>query len=150
IVRRIGDRRPRFFDLRHHRIHFCLASDIVAERTLSRASRAQRNFGFMGERCAGPNGELQTVLEIEEGDRAMLKLRADNSPRRQTESIPIEPQRPLQVVNTESNDRDPRLHSRTSAPLRCTRGKKLETGYFLETVLPRLNCRQFIEDWERF
>ena len=25
-------------------------------------------------------------------------------------SIPIEPQRPLQIVNTESNDRDPRLH----------------------------------------
>jgi hypothetical protein len=66
IVRRIGDHRARFFDLCHDRIYFCFARDIVAERALSRASRAKRNFGFMGERCAEPNGELQAMLKIKE------------------------------------------------------------------------------------
>jgi hypothetical protein len=97
-------------DLRHDRIHFGFARDIVAEGTLGRASRAKRNFGFMGERCAGPNGEFQAMLKIKEGDGAMLKLRADDPLRRQTESIPIKPQRSLQIVNTKRNDRDPWLH----------------------------------------
>ena len=126
-MRRIGDHRARFFDLRHDLIYFCFARDIVAERALSRASRAKWNFGFMGERCAGPNGELQAMLKIKEGDGAMLKLRADDPLRRQTEPIAIKPQRPLQIVDTESNDGDSRLHRRTSAPL-----WKCETGYVSE------------------
>jgi hypothetical protein len=84
VVRRVGDRRARFFDLRHDLIYFCLALDIVAERALSRASRAKRNFGLMGERCAGPNGELQAMLKIKEGDGAMLELRADDALRWKT------------------------------------------------------------------
>jgi hypothetical protein len=69
--------------------------NIVSKRELRGASRAKRNFGFMGERCAGPNGELQAELEIKESNGAMLKLRADDPLRRQTEPIPIKPQRPL-------------------------------------------------------
>ena len=117
IVRRVGDRRARFFDLRHDRIHFCLARDIVTERALSRASRTQWHLGFMGDRCARPDGQLQAMLKFKEGDGAMLILRADDALRRQTEPIAIKPQRPFQIVNTEGNDRDPWLHSRTSAPL---------------------------------
>jgi hypothetical protein len=67
------------------------------------------------------------MLKIKEGDGAMLELRADDSLRRQTESIAIKPQRALQIVNPESNDRDPRLHSRTSAPF-----WKWEIGYVSE------------------
>jgi len=59
----------------------------------------------MGDILATPDGQLQAALEIKEGDGAMLKLRADDSPRRQTEPIPIKRQRSLQIVNTESNDR---------------------------------------------
>lgn len=76
IMRRIGDRRARFFDLRHDGIYFCFARDIVAERALSRASRAKRNFGLMGKRCAGPNGELQAMLKIKEGDGAIRGMLA--------------------------------------------------------------------------
>ena len=123
VVRRVGDRRARFFDLGHNRIHFGFARDIVTERALCRASRTKRNFGFMGERCTGANGEFQAMLKIKEGDGAMLILRADDALRRQTEPIAIKPQRPFQIVNTEGNDRDPRLHSRTSAPLWCTGGR---------------------------
>ena len=47
----------------------------------------------------------------------MLELRADDALRRQTEPIAIKLQRPFQIVNTERNDRDSRLHIRTSAPL---------------------------------
>lgn len=54
----------------------------------------------------------------------MHKLRTDDALRRQTEPIAIKPQRSLQIVNTESNDRDPWFHSRTNAPL-----WKCEIGY---------------------
>ena len=53
IVLRIGDRRACLLHLGYDRIHFGFARDVVAECTLSRASRAQRHLGFMGERCAG-------------------------------------------------------------------------------------------------
>src|SRR5262245_27690438 len=55
------------------------------------------------------------MLKIEEGDRSMLKLRAHDPLCWQTESIAIEFQRALQIVNTKRNDRDPWLHRRTSA-----------------------------------
>ena len=110
IVRWIGDRRARLVHLRHDRIYFCFARDIVAERTFSRASRAQRNVGLMGERCAGPNGELQPMLKIKERDCTVLKLRTHDALRRQTEPIAIQLQRSFQIVDTESNDRDPWLH----------------------------------------
>jgi hypothetical protein len=53
------------------------------------------------------------MLKIKEGDGAMLKLRADDLPCRQTESIAIKPQRSLQIVNPESNHGDSWLHGRT-------------------------------------
>ena len=83
----------------------------------------------MGERCAGPNGELQAILKIKEGDGAMLKLRADDPLRRQTEPIAIKPQRPFQIVNPERNNRDSWFHRRTSVPRCRTKDKKFPTGY---------------------
>lgn len=77
----------------------------------------------MGEKCAGPNGELQAMLKIKEGDGAMLKLRADDPLRRQTEPIAIKPQRPFQIVDTERNNRDSWLHRRITAPLWRTEGR---------------------------
>ena len=64
------------------------------------------------------------MLKIEEGDGPMLELRANDSPRRQTESVTIKPQRSLQIIDPQRNDRDPRLHRLTSAP-----SWKCETGY---------------------
>ena len=63
----------------------------------------------------------------------MLELPADDPLRRQIESIPIKRQRSLQIINTESNDRDPRLHSRTSAPF-----WKCEIGYVSEEKVSNL------------
>jgi hypothetical protein len=137
VVRRVGDRRARCFDLCHNRIHFGFACDIVAKRKFCSASRTKRNFGFMGERCAGPNGEFQAMLKFKEGDGSMLELRADDALRRQTEPIAIEPQRPLQIVDTKRNDRDPRLYSRTCAPLWRTKDKKFPTGYVSERKVSR-------------
>jgi len=145
IVWRVSDRRACSFGLRHDCIHFGLARDIVAERALSRASRAKRNFGFMGERCAGPNGELQPVLEIEEGDRAMLELRADDPLRRQTEPIAIKSQRSLQIVNTESNDRDPWLHLFITAPLKRMKHKIIETSYFFRG---KVSTEGVVDHWQ--
>ena len=132
IVRRVGDDRACLAHLCHDRIHFGLARDIVAERELSGALRPQRNLGLMGDVCARSNGQFQAVLEIEKCNSAMFELRADDAPSRQTESIPIEFQRSLQIVDTKSNDRDPWLHSRTITSRWRTRTKKCETGYVSE------------------
>lgn len=116
-MRLVGDRRAHLFYLCHDRIHLSFARDIVAERTRSRASRPQRDLGLMDDRFAMPDGQLQAAFKIKEGDSAMLELPADDSPRRQTEPVAIILQRPLQIVDTESNNGDAWLHSRTSAPL---------------------------------
>ena len=87
IVRRVGDYGSCLLDLGHDLIHFSLARDTMAQREFRGASRAKRNVGFMGERCAGPNGELQAMLKIKEGDGTMLILPAHNPLRRQTESL---------------------------------------------------------------
>ena len=104
----------------------------MAQRKLGRTRRADRKSGIMRKACARPECQPEPYLQLKEGDRAMLKLRADDSLSRQTEPIPIKPQRSFQIVNTESNDRDSRLHIRTSAPFWHTKGKKFETGYVLE------------------
>jgi hypothetical protein len=83
----------------------------------------------MGDVFARPNGQFQAVLEIEKCNSAMFELRADDAPSRQTESIPIEFQRSLQIVDTESNDRDPWLHRPTKTPRWRTMTKKFATGY---------------------
>lgn len=124
-MRRVGDRRAGLLDLRHHRIHFGFTPNIVAKRELRGTSRPKWNFGFMGEGCAGLNGELQPMLKIKEGDCTILEFRANDSLSRQAESIAIKPQRPFQIVNTESNDRDPWLHILTMAPAWRTKDKKL-------------------------
>ena len=67
------------------------------------------------------------MLKIKEGDGAILKLRADDPLRRQTKPITIKPQRSLQIVNTEGNNRDSWFHRRTSAP-----HWKWEIGYVLQ------------------
>ena len=121
IVRRIGDRRASLLHLGYHCVHLGLTPNVVPERKLSGASRSQWYFGFMGERCAGLNGKLQTMLKIEERDRAMFELPADDALRRETQSITIKFQRLFQIVNTESNPRDSWLHNRMSAPFLARR-----------------------------
>jgi hypothetical protein len=66
----------------------------------------------------------------------MLKLRADDPLRRQTESVSIKPQRSLQIVNAESNDGDSWLHGYISALFWRIEDKKCETGYDSVTKVP--------------
>ena len=61
----------------------------------------------MGDAFSRPDCQLETCLQIEERHRTMLKLRAGNSFGFQTQAIPIEPQRPLQVIDSDGNESDP-------------------------------------------
>jgi hypothetical protein len=77
------------------------------------------------------------MLKIKERDCTVLKLRAHDALRRQTEPIAIKPQRALQIVDTESNDRDSRFHRRARAPLWRTKENKFPTGYVSERKVSR-------------
>jgi hypothetical protein len=65
----------------------------------------------MGKAFARPDCELQTGLQVEEGHRAMLELRADDAWRFQAKPVAIEPQRALEIVDPDSDESDSRLHA---------------------------------------
>ena len=52
----------------------------------------------------------------------MFKLRTDNAFGFESQSVAIKPERPLQVINTDRDERNPRLHVKTlSAALEAAR-----------------------------
>jgi hypothetical protein len=65
----------------------------------------------MGDAVARPYPELQPALQLEERDRAVLELLADDALGLQAQAVAVEPQRPLQVVHAERDERDPGLHA---------------------------------------
>ena len=55
----------------------------------------------MGKTFAEPNGELESGLQIEESDRAMRELPADDAFGLQPEAVPVEPERGFQVIDAD-------------------------------------------------
>jgi hypothetical protein len=68
----------------------------------------------VGDAFAEPEPELQARLQVEENDRAVLELLADDALGRQAQAIAIEAERPLQVVDADRDQGDPRLHGLAS------------------------------------
>jgi hypothetical protein len=67
------------------------------------------------------------VLQLEERDRAMLELLADDAFRAQTEAVAVEPHRLLQIIDAERQQRDSRFQvpsPRGGSPGPCSRAIK--------------------------
>ena len=64
------------------------------------------------ERCPRPQRKLQALAQLEEDDRAVLELLADDPIGRPAEAVPIEGQRSLQILDTQGDEGDPRFHQR--------------------------------------
>jgi hypothetical protein len=66
--------------------------------------------GVVGDVGAFEDREFQAAGEIEEGDRAMLELAADDALRRQAQPVAVEFQRRLEVIDAEGENGDTRFH----------------------------------------
>ena len=82
----------------------------MTDAELGRASAGDRESGIVRKARSRPERELQARLEIEERDRAVLELRADDALGLQSEPVTVEPHRAVEVVDSERKQRDARLH----------------------------------------
>src|SRR5262245_32178989 len=98
--------------LLHHGVDFGLRSDVVGDAELGLAATAQGDAGIVGQAPARPERELQTGLEIEERDRPVFELRADDAFGLEAEPVAIELDRSLEVVDAECDEGYPRFHER--------------------------------------
>ena len=114
ILCRFDDGRTGLFRLLHHRIHFFFTAYIMADRAFRGTWPGLGNFCVVRNIRPRPKRELQPVLQIEKGDCAMLKFRADDPVRRQPQPVAIKLQRPLQIVHALCNDCDSWFHLLTA------------------------------------
>src|SRR5215211_6100317 len=87
--------------LLHHGVDFLAAVNVVAEAELRRAALGLRDAGIPREVASLPDGEDEAVLQLEEGDGAVLVFRADDAVGGQAEAVAIERDRSLQVVDAD-------------------------------------------------
>src|SRR6478752_159851 len=109
LSRWLHDPRTGLLGLRHHGVDFLLAASVVAYGELGRAARRFRDSGVVSEIVSRPDRELETMLQIEEGDGAMLELAPDDAFGWKPE-VSVERERAFQVVDPYGEYRDPWLH----------------------------------------
>ena len=100
-LRSLDDLRPRLLRLPHDRVDFLPGGDVVADGELERAGCLQGQAAVRGEALAWPQGQLQSRAQVEEGDRAILQLRADDALRAESQAIPVERDGALEVIDPE-------------------------------------------------
>src|SRR5687768_2892282 len=98
----------------HDGIDLLLRGNVVPEREVGGTGAVHGETCVMGETFARPDRKLQARLEVEERYRAMLELLSDDTRRLQPETVPIEPKRPLQVVDADGEHAEPWFHRNTS------------------------------------
>jgi hypothetical protein len=103
-------RAPAADGLRHHGIDLGLARDIVTDGEFGRAAAGLSDAGVMGDVGAFEDRELQAVPQIEEGDSAVLELLADDAFGRKPQSVSVEFERRLQIIDTKRDDTDASFH----------------------------------------
>lgn len=87
--------------LLHHRIDFISRIYIVTEAAFGRRCRAEPQTRVVCEIAALPECEFQPTLKVKERNRAVLELLTDNPLRRKSETVAIEGDSTLQIVNAE-------------------------------------------------
>ena len=83
-------------------LHF--TGDIVSESESRVRCGSDGKSGVVRDTCLWPEGEAESVLEIEKCHRAILELFSDNSCSRKTEAITIESYRFLEIAYGKSDN----------------------------------------------
>src|SRR5262249_45898105 len=94
-------------------VDFASGSYVVPKGELGRAGAAKRESRIMRNACARPERKFQAHLQFKERDGPIRELAAHNAVRRQAKPIAVEPDGRLQIIHTEGDERDPRLHTQT-------------------------------------
>src|SRR5512134_2726538 len=100
--------------LLHHVIDFRLGRDVMPDGELGRARASVRDPRIVSNALSGPEREFQSGLKFEERDGAMFELRADNAFGLQPKAVPVEPDRRLEIVDTDRDERDAEFHAHSS------------------------------------
>jgi hypothetical protein len=111
--------RPGFHGCSHHRIHRCGTGHVVPQAAFGRTCRSDRKARVMGEISARPEREPQPALELEERYRAMRKLLTHNPRRWPAEPIAIERDSPREIINSEGEDGEIRVHGEARRSMSC-------------------------------
>src|SRR5438094_4691119 len=111
IVSALQDTRARSRRLCHDGVDFGFRGYVVREAKFGRALRRHADAGILREARSGPERELESRLQIEERHGAILELGADDTFGVQAQPVAVEPQRALEVVNAQGDERDARLHA---------------------------------------
>src|SRR5690606_15944498 len=114
LLRRLDDRRAGSGRLGHHPVDLLAGAHVVGQAGVGRTRRIGCHAGIGREAASRPQGQAQARLQVEERDRAVLELLADDAFRRPSEAVPVEAYRPVEVVDTESDQGDVRLHGRAA------------------------------------
>src|SRR5690606_26183970 len=88
------------------------ASTSAALATLRASMKPVGDARFIGDAFPGPEGEPQTRLEIEKGHRAVLELPADDALGREAQSVPVENEGPVEIIDAKGDQGDARSHGR--------------------------------------
>ena len=84
----------------------------MPEGKLGGTWRAQRKTGIMSKTPAWPDCELESMLQIKEGDRSVLEFLAKDAFRPQAQTVTVELEGFFQVVDAERDYSYPWFHAR--------------------------------------
>lgn len=110
---RFDNRGPSGFGLLHHQVNFFFAADIVSQGKVRRTGSLNRQVSIVSDACAWPQSQLDPVLKLKEDHRSILKFLPDDPLCWQTETVSIEAQRPVQIIDAQGNDRNVWFHGGT-------------------------------------
>jgi hypothetical protein len=112
VVRRLHDPCSRARGTLHRGIDLGLRVHVVGDAELGRALRAHRQARVVREALARPERQAQATVQVEERHRAVLELLADDALGVPAQPVTIEAHRALELIDTEREQRDARLHGR--------------------------------------
>src|SRR4051794_20735755 len=115
LVRRLRDSGSRLRCLCHYRVDLLFAAHVVTQTQFGCAGGSSGKPGVPGQVRPRPERELETGLQLEKGDSAVLELGADDALGRKAETVPVEPQCPIEIIHTEGDQGDIWLHIRLAS-----------------------------------
>lgn len=99
----------------------------MSDGELRWAWRTHRNLCILYQRESWIERQYQIVIHTEEDDSAVLKLCADDPLRRQTQTILVKGERPLQIANGQCDDLDTWIHRNSFLGLSTARRHRYAT-----------------------
>src|SRR5690348_432146 len=96
--------------LLHNGVNFFSASQIMPDGAFGGTGSSQSHSGINGEVVSWIDGELESMLQVEEGERAMLELGAHDAPCWQPQAVAVKTERRFQIIHAERDHSNSWFH----------------------------------------